>query len=123
MTASAAVISTRGGMSDDHFCLRVGEYRAVGVGAISLPPRIAAWRGGRAVTSHACAMPSSVASSTCAPPPRRVPELQGRSAARPLAPGYRSRFEIYNLYHLLNHLNLFGSSYLGSVEQILAKYT
>jgi len=44
------------------------------------------------------------------------------AAARPLAPGYRSRFEIYNLYHLLNHLNLFGSSYLGSVEQILAKY-
>lgn len=44
------------------------------------------------------------------------------AAARPLAPGYRSRFEIYNLYHLLNHLNLFGSSYLGSVEQILTKY-
>jgi len=45
------------------------------------------------------------------------------AAARPLAPGYRSRFDIYNLYHLLNHLNLFGGSYLGSVEQILAKYT
>lgn len=43
-------------------------------------------------------------------------------AARPLAPGYRSRFEIYNLYHLLNHLNLFGSSYLGSVEQVLGRY-
>ena len=43
-------------------------------------------------------------------------------SARPLAPGYRSRFDIYNLYHLLNHLNLFGRSYLGVVEATLARY-
>jgi fructosamine-3-kinase len=29
--------------------------------------------------------------------------------------GWRSRAVIYNLYHLLNHLNLFGDSYLGGV--------
>jgi len=29
----------------------------------------------------------------------------------PLEAGYESRKEVYNLYHLLNHLNLFGSSY------------
>ena len=38
----------------------------------------------------------------------------------PLAPGYNERRDIYNLYHLLNHLNLFGGSYLGSVRRILA---
>ena len=32
---------------------------------------------------------------------------------------YQERKPIYQLYHLLNHLNLFGRSYLGSVEAIL----
>lgn len=41
---------------------------------------------------------------------------------RPLDPGYKSRFPIYNLYHLLNHLNLFGSGYLGQVVSILRHY-
>ncbi len=31
----------------------------------------------------------------------------------PLAPGYELRLEIYKLYHLLNHLVLFGRSYYG----------
>ena len=39
--------------------------------------------------------------------------------AAPLAPGYRTRFRIYNLYHLLNHVNLFGTGYLGQVQSIL----
>ncbi|MCS6911394.1 MAG: fructosamine kinase family protein, partial [Anaerolineales bacterium] len=43
-------------------------------------------------------------------------------SVRPLAPGYRSRFDLYNLYHLLNHLNLFGRSYLGQVEAVLRQY-
>ena len=42
--------------------------------------------------------------------------------AFPLNPGYDERKDLYNLYHLLNHLNLFGSSYLGSVEQVIRKY-
>jgi fructosamine-3-kinase len=29
---------------------------------------------------------------------------------------------VYNLYHLLNHLNLFGESYLGRVRAILRRY-
>lgn len=41
---------------------------------------------------------------------------------RLLEPGYRERFDLYNLYHLLNHLNLFGSGYLGQVQAILNKY-
>ena len=40
----------------------------------------------------------------------------------PKDPGYEDRRDIYNLYHLLNHLNLFGGSYLASVRRILKKY-
>jgi fructosamine-3-kinase len=29
----------------------------------------------------------------------------------PMAPGHQQRVELYNLYHLLNHANLFGGSY------------
>ena len=33
--------------------------------------------------------------------------------------GYAGRRKLYHLYQLLNHLNLFGQSYLGSVAEIL----
>jgi protein-ribulosamine 3-kinase len=39
--------------------------------------------------------------------------------AFPLAPGYEKRKHLYNLYHLLNHLNLFGQGYLGQVKATL----
>jgi fructosamine-3-kinase len=42
--------------------------------------------------------------------------------AWPLDPGYAERRDLYNLYHLLNHLNLFGESYCGSVDAILRRY-
>lgn len=42
--------------------------------------------------------------------------------AWPLTQGHEQRFVLYNLYHQLNHLNLFGSGYLGqclhSIEQL-----
>ncbi len=41
---------------------------------------------------------------------------------RPLVPGYRERFPLYNLYHLFNHLNLFGSGYYGAVREVLARF-
>lgn len=41
----------------------------------------------------------------------------------PLAPGYEARQPIYQLYHLLNHLNLFGEGYGGSVDAVLNRYT
>jgi fructosamine-3-kinase len=44
------------------------------------------------------------------------------NAAWPLAPGYADRRDLYNLYHLLNHLNLFGEGYGGSVDAILQRY-
>lgn len=40
----------------------------------------------------------------------------------PLEPGSSERMDLYNLYHMLNHLNLFGGSYAGSVLSIARKY-
>jgi len=37
-------------------------------------------------------------------------------------PGWRGRLPVYNLYHLLNHLNLFGAGYLGQVQGILDRF-
>ncbi|XME04017.1 fructosamine kinase family protein [Lachnospiraceae bacterium C1.1] len=39
-----------------------------------------------------------------------------------MVPGYEERRDLYNLYHLTNHLNLFGSSYLPEVLRIIEKY-
>ncbi len=39
--------------------------------------------------------------------------------AWPLDPGYRIRRDLYNLYHVLNHLNLFGGGYRGQAEQLI----
>ena len=36
----------------------------------------------------------------------------------PLAAGYRTRRTLYNLYHVLNHLNLFGGGYRSQAEQM-----
>ena len=44
------------------------------------------------------------------------------SEAFPLAPGSRERVELYQLYPLMVHVNLFGGGYGASVERILAKY-
>ncbi|GJM29353.1 MAG: fructosamine kinase [Cyclobacteriaceae bacterium] len=40
-----------------------------------------------------------------------------------LTAGYKERFDIYNLYPLLVHLNLFGQGYLASIESIADKYS
>ncbi len=37
----------------------------------------------------------------------------------PLDPNYSTRKSLYNLYHLLNHLNLFGGSYLRQSENTI----
>lgn len=39
----------------------------------------------------------------------------------PLAPGHEARQSLYQLYHVLNHLNLFGGAYLGRARQLLAE--
>ncbi len=40
----------------------------------------------------------------------------------PLDPDYPERRDLYNLYHLLNHLNTFGESYGHSVDEVLRRY-
>ncbi|CAK0743803.1 putative ketoamine kinase slr1563 [Gammaproteobacteria bacterium] len=39
--------------------------------------------------------------------------------AWPLAPGYPQRRLLYNLYHVLNHLNLFAGGYLRQAESMM----
>tara|TARA_Y100001936_G_scaffold243230_1_gene281786 strand:+ start:37536 stop:38420 length:885 start_codon:yes stop_codon:yes gene_type:complete len=41
--------------------------------------------------------------------------------AYPLDPSYKTRKTLYNLYHILNHLNLFGGSYLKQAESMIDK--
>ena len=42
--------------------------------------------------------------------------------AFPLSAGWRERIELYQLYPMLVHLNLFGTGYLGSVANIVRRY-
>lgn len=51
--------------------------------------------------------------------PRRLYEAYNE--AYPLA-GYETRRELYQLYHVLNHMNLFGVSYAGQVDRIVRRY-
>lgn len=48
---------------------------------------------------------------------------QAYTEARPLEPGWRDRFALYNLYHLLNHLNLFGRGYYRQVMNSVRRYS
>ncbi|NJO82372.1 MAG: hypothetical protein HC828_05840 [Blastochloris sp.] len=43
-------------------------------------------------------------------------------ATWPTAPDRALRRDVYNLYHLLNHLNLFGTMYSVSIDQVLSRY-
>lgn len=44
------------------------------------------------------------------------------AAHAPLARDWRERAPLYNLYHLLNHLNLFGAGYLEPVRGVLRRF-
>lgn len=39
----------------------------------------------------------------------------------PLPPGHEARRDLYNLYHIVNHLNLFGASYRAQAESTIAR--
>jgi len=41
----------------------------------------------------------------------------------PLEPGFEDRVDLHNLYPLLVHVNLFGSSYLSGILQTLKRFT
>lgn len=40
----------------------------------------------------------------------------------PLAPGHEERLPIYQLYHVMNHFNLFGGGYFDQARRILGAY-
>ena len=42
-------------------------------------------------------------------------------ATWPLDPGYVTRRDLYNLYHILNHTNLFGGGYATQAEQMMQR--
>ncbi|MEH2433645.1 MAG: fructosamine kinase family protein [Nostoc sp.] len=44
---------------------------------------------------------------------------QGYNKAFPLDPGYEQRKTLYNLYHILNHFNLFGGSYASQANRMI----
>lgn len=44
------------------------------------------------------------------------------AAAADLAPGWPERLPLYNLYHLINHLNLFGRSYYSQIVATLRRF-
>lgn len=46
---------------------------------------------------------------------------QAYEEAWPLPPGAAARRELYNLYHVLNHLNLFGGGYRWQAEALIGK--
>jgi len=39
----------------------------------------------------------------------------------PLDSGYETRKPLYNLYHILNHFNLFGSAYFGQAQRMIER--
>lgn len=42
--------------------------------------------------------------------------------AHPLAAGHAERLPLYQLYHVINHFNLFGGGYHGQARRILQRY-
>lgn len=48
--------------------------------------------------------------------------FQSYAAAWPLEPGFEGRVEVYQLYYLLVHLNLFGAGYGTQVRGILQRF-
>ena len=42
-------------------------------------------------------------------------------AIAPLAPGHHLRRDLYQLYQVLNHLNLFGGGYLGQAQELMRR--
>lgn len=47
---------------------------------------------------------------------------QAYAEAWPLPAGWQDRTHLYNLYHLFNHLNLFGESYGAEIDATLHRY-
>ena len=49
--------------------------------------------------------------------------LQAYEETWPLETGFADRVDLYNLYHLLNHANLFGGGYIARVRDIVRRWS
>ena len=47
---------------------------------------------------------------------------QAYNEAWPMEPGWQARMPVYNLYHIMNHLNIFGRGYLTEARMVLKAY-
>ena len=47
------------------------------------------------------------------------PFYDGYNDAYPLEPGYETRKILYNLYHIINHFNLFGGGYAAQAQSMI----
>jgi fructosamine-3-kinase len=47
--------------------------------------------------------------------------FDGYEETWPLPAGHQGRVDLYNLYHLLNHANLFGGSYRAQAQDVISK--
>lgn len=54
-------------------------------------------------------------------PDRRF--FEAYQSVRPLAAGWEDRFTLYNVYHLLNHLNLFGHGYYAQAMRAVKRFS
>jgi fructosamine-3-kinase len=45
----------------------------------------------------------------------------GYAGVSPIMPGYEARKPLYNLYHVLNHANLFGGGYVAQAERSMTR--
>jgi fructosamine-3-kinase len=50
-----------------------------------------------------------------------APFYEAYAAAWPLDAGYPERRDLYQLYHVLNHLNLFGGGYLATARRLVER--
>ena len=46
---------------------------------------------------------------------------EGYNHIKKFEPGFKNRSNFYKLYHILNHLNIFGSSYKYDLDRIIKK--
>ena len=46
---------------------------------------------------------------------------EGYNHIKKFEPGYKKRINFYKLYHILNHLNIFGGSYKYDLDRIIRK--
>jgi fructosamine-3-kinase len=47
--------------------------------------------------------------------------FEGYGETWPLPAGHEDRRDLYNLYHLLNHANLFGGTYVEQSQRAIAR--